>query len=172
MRHSAGERADTFEPLCPKELFLDSLLFGDVGVNDQNGFRFSQLIPHECPATSDHDNVAVFAKVLTLAGPLAALYYSHSCRKGRGGGLSVKKGGSLLTLNFRRIPTIQLFRPMIPILDAIFHVADHDRVMSHIQQFGLFPQAAFRLLSLGDIKSGHDASGHICPHNGARVDFD
>jgi len=89
-------------------------------------------VMHEGPATPDHDSAAALAKVLTLAGPLAALGDSHSCRQRGGGRLFVKKGRSLLSPNFRGRPAVQSFRAEIPKFDPIFHVADHDGVLRKV----------------------------------------
>src|SRR6267143_4825859 len=132
MRHSAGERADAFQPLCPQELFLGLFLLGDVGVDDQNGLWLSQLIPHEGPATSDYDSAAVLAVVLALTGPRSILNNGCSCRSDSGRSVLVKKAEPCLALNFRGSPAIQFFRAVIPKFDVILHIADHDCVLRKI----------------------------------------
>src|ERR1043166_5334728 len=100
MRHSTGECADAFKPLGPQELFLDLFLFGDVGVDNQNGFWGCPLIPNQGPTTADYNSAAVLAAVLALTGPFSILHNGCSYRSDSSTLLLIKKATRFLALNF------------------------------------------------------------------------
>ena len=50
MGHAAGQLADGFQPLRLLELLLQRQMFGDVGVDGQDGVRLAEVVGDQAPA--------------------------------------------------------------------------------------------------------------------------
>ena len=71
---------------------------------------------------------------------------------------------------FSRGPTIQGFRALVPIEDALIQVHNTDGVMGLSEQGGLFPDLFLCLFAFGDIARDNDDVGDLAmfvPHNAA-----
>ena len=70
VRDAAGKHADVFQPLRAEELGLQFLLFGNVRIDDQDGFRAPRAVVHEGPAAFDNDFRSAFGDLAQFAFPL------------------------------------------------------------------------------------------------------
>jgi hypothetical protein len=84
--NTAGERADAFHPLSAEILQFDFLLFGDVGVDVENGPWLPTGVAQQRPAAIEGQKGRIPCLLLDFPVPLAR-FPNGAVRLGEGGGI-------------------------------------------------------------------------------------
>ena len=71
VRDAAGQHADVFQALGTEELSLQFFLLGDVGVDDEDGFRPALIVVHQRPAAFHDDFRRMLGHLVQFPFPLA-----------------------------------------------------------------------------------------------------
>ena len=152
--HAAGESADALEALRAEELFLDLFLLGDVGVDDELGFRLAMLVADEGPTAADDNGVALFGEVTAFARPDAGLEKGALRGEDIGWLFLIEEIPAQPPARLLGGPAVEDFGAVIPKLDAIIHVAHCDGVVGEVEQIGLLHQFPLGLQEAGQVSEG------------------
>ncbi len=156
MSDTAGKRADRLHSLSAKKLRFHPLLFGDVGIDDQDRLGASLLVANQSPTALSNDLLTVSPDLMHFTFPLTVLNDRLASSIELAGTIFEEKRRCVFAEHFFSRPAVDFFGAFVPEQNILIEIAYENGILCLVQQCGLFANLLFSAFTLGDVAANRD----------------